>query len=423
MPTSAVQPQVGTVLVRFRPIHGALSRRILPRQPGGGVGPGRTDADALPALAFLAGPAVPATPATAILTTFVCLAWVTAISSTSALVLSDTTLIVTAHDLALPSLATRSVRTGAAFSAAAIVSALLALARVAAISLACTLALAVVAQPVPAAVAAVPGARLTGLRSSAECVAALIRADPLLTASPVCTLVARFSIIAALLIRYGVNTTPLGTAAGADSTIPGAIALILSYTTLPIPTPDDAHSPLAALSSRAPHILIHLPTTVIIDAVAHFGSQVRNRGIQRLAVRGIEVPVVVVIQVTEIAHSVIVGVLLLGIRYAGAVVFVIPHFVPVFVGDTVHRAAVFRLIEIRLTLPVPAPFPAIRRARLIRLREPAGPVSAEPAVHWAFFGSLVAIACSVTAGRVTVLSTVVFGFAPTTNPVAASCTI
>ena len=215
-----------------------------------------------------------------------------------------------------------------------------------------------------------------------------------------------------------------GAAARASSGAIGrTVALVLPHTAQTIPANDLTLPILAGLARRAFRPVVRLPTTIIINAIAHFGSQMRNFGIQRLAVRSIEVPVFVVVQVTKIAHTISVKVLLFRIVKSGTVVLLVFETITVFVKDAVSGTAILRLVEIGLALRVPAPLPAVRRTQNSRFGEPACPVSARAAVHRADLGGFISVTRSVSAGSITILRATLFGFAPAADTIAANCTI
>ena len=397
MPTSASQAQVGTVLVRCRPNHLA-GRRILPRKPGTRIRPA-DGGDAFTVFAFLARTASPATSPTPIVPTLCALARVSAIRRASALVLPTVAQTVPATRIAV--LVARAAR------------------------------LTVIAQAVAAAVPAVagaPGAVLSRItvqvpapRHVPTRTIGTLVVRVALPATPPATIVTALLVVAcgekaeAAHAHLATDrTAAVGFAGGAVLEAGGA---------KPIPADDLALPCLTTLSFRTLYFLVRIPTTVIIDAVACFGSQVRYGSIQWLAVSGIEVPVVVVVEITKIAHSIEIKVLLFRIVQSRTVVLLVFHSVVVLVGYAVCRAVVCLLIEVCLALPVPAAFPAVRRAGLSCLRKSACPIAARSAVHRTFFRHLVAVADSVAARRVTILGAVLFGFTTAANPVAASCTI
>ncbi len=75
--------------------------------------------------------------------------------------------------------------------------------------------------------------------------------------------------------------------------------------------------------------LVDRAAAVVVDPVAHLRRPVMNRGVEGCAVRGVEVPVVVVVGVARIAESVAVGVELVRVGDERAVVHVVEHAVAV----------------------------------------------------------------------------------------------
>jgi hypothetical protein len=164
---------------------------------------------------------------------------------------------------------------------------------------------------------------------------------------------------------------------------------------------------------------VGLTVAVVVQNIADFDCHVGNFRIVRRTVRGILVTVVVIVEVAEIAHLVIIEILLFRIVEGRAIVVFVCDGVAVLVRCAIHRAGLLYLTQPGLAFAVSAALPAIRRARTRSFRKTADGVPAKTTIHGAFRRILATFADSVAAGRSTILEAHLLVFILATDSIPA----
>ena len=165
--------------------------------------------------------------------------------------------------------------------------------------------------------------------------------------------------------------------------------------------------------------LIDLAAAIVIHAVAAFLRQMRDQRVSGRAIRGIEIPVPIVVQVAWVALAVSVQILLPFIEHMGTVVIFVRHFVTVLIRSTVDGTGSFGFTHISLAQTVATTGPAVRRTTRSLLRVATDSVTAPAAVHGTIAGRLPPLADTVAAGRDAIPGTLLLRLIRTTDSVPA----
>jgi hypothetical protein len=150
---------------------------------------------------------------------------------------------------------------------------------------------------------------------------------------------------------------------------------------------------------------------------------VRNVRVKWLAIRGIPLQVIVVIQVADIANTIRIEIFLVRIAHGGAVVFGTVQVIPIRVNQAIGRTGSLVFTINQLTYLVATSRWTISRTQLSCLNVATDSVPASSTVHGTYGRALAAFTHTVAAGCVTILSAVVDGFALAAIAIAADIAI
>jgi len=161
---------------------------------------------------------------------------------------------------------------------------------------------------------------------------------------------------------------------------------------------------LAVIAKRL-SVLIHLPTAIVIHAVADLDGEVGNQRVQRLAVGRVVLTVSVIVIVAGIAGFVIVCIDLFTVRNQWAVVIRVHDSILVCIRDAVFGAGLRCFAEACTALPVAASERTVSRTHFLVLVEAANFVSAPAAVQRTVLWNFAAFADAVATCRATIRRT------------------
>jgi hypothetical protein len=152
-------------------------------------------------------------------------------------------------------------------------------------------------------------------------------------------------------------------------------------------------------------VVIDFAITVIIEVVAYFRSHMGDFRILGGAVTGIEICIIVVIQVAQVSDSIQVKIFLFRVIVRGTIVHLICHAIAVFVGSAISGTGFFTFTIPGLTFFIATPFPTIGGAGIIGFGVATYVIPTQAAVDRTVVRILSSLADSIPTGSDTVLLT------------------
>jgi len=168
---------------------------------------------------------------------------------------------------------------------------------------------------------------------------------------------------------------------------------------------------------------IGVTVAVVVFSVADLLGHMVDLLVQWLAIRGVLLPVVIIVEIARVSLAIVVEVELVRVGKPRTVVFSILESVAVGVQSTVLGAGIRVLADPCLALTVPAPYPAVVGARIGRFNKAAEVVAAVATIYRTLLGSLPSLANTVSAGRKAVLRAVLIVLDSAADGITARATV